>query len=727
METIAPTIPTNAPVTAPTLATSSNGNFSAFEQARASDNAQVVTPTGGLYNALPKVSTTTISNSNKIDQVPSIINKTNDLSKTGVTTDAQGNATYANGTLVPEEFQKANPGLSYTSEDAQHYKDATYNYGQGGDPSKSAGGYIGDVYYAPGSPLPKGADGKPVATTATSPTDDQILNNLNQLKATNDSITASIIDSIHQQYANLIDQQKQTNTQQEAGVNNSLLMGGVTGQGSSAQYAPVSSAGIMQAQISYGLSQIADLTSKENMAVLAAQQAGQQNNFQVMDKLNDQISKIRDEKVAAATKLNDTIAAQNQKLADAKQQATKDSFVATEMSKGIKDPQQILKDATTAGLTISAQEIADGIKNLGPTADELNRQQAAIQFAIEKGITQPFYLVGNTAIDSGTGLPVSLADYQRATGQQVGLPEDQTDFSHIQHIADPQVQALMDKYIDAGIQPTDTLNQAKAKLGSSAIYRKETYIAPSSGGSLLGSGGVTTVGGNGIVAGVQVPTAIAGDVEDILSGRNTLYNIRQTMGRTNAAAQYMQSMRDAIHSIDPNFDFIASDAGGKFVSSTYYQKAAAAINSVMPNIDKIVDLSNQVSRVGVKGVDDILQKGAVQIGNEKVSNFREAQKLIADEIGVALGAGTVSDMKLQLGFDVTDPSVSPNVFASNMGIVKDFINNRLQGLKDQRYSSSVDLSGGSSGSFTVQAPDGNTYNFDSQSALDSFKKAAGLK
>lgn len=201
---------------------------------------------------------------------------------------------------------------------------------------------------------------------------------------------------------------------------------------------------------------------------------------------------------------------------------------------------------------------------------------------------------------------------------------------------------------------------------------------------------VSVVGGNGVlVAGIKVDPTIANDVQAVLEGRNTLYNIRQTMGRTNAAAAYMQKMRDTISKIDPNFDFVASDAGGKFVSSTFYQKATSAITSVLPNIDKAVELSDQVNRIGVKGVDTLLQKGAIQIGNQKVTNFHEAQKLIADEIGLALGQGTVSDMKLQLGFDVTDPAVTPEVFASNMGIVKDFINNRLAALKNQRYTSSV--------------------------------------
>lgn len=210
-----------------------------------------------------------------------------------------------------------------------------------------------------------------------------------------------------------------------------------------------------------------------------------------------------------------------------------------------------------------------------------------------------------------------------------------------------------------------------------------------------------TKSGGDIIAGVKVPSNIsATDVLAVLQGRETLQDIRQTVGRSKTGDAKMQGLRDTIFKIDPTFDFVASNAGGKLVSSAYYQRAIGAINSVLPNIDKIVTLSDQVSRVGVKGVDALLQKGAIQIGNEKVTNFHQAQKLIADEIGVALGAGAVSDMKLQLGFDVTDPSVTPEVFASNMKVIKEFVENRKKGLNELRYSSSV--TGGVTPPATIQ-------------------------
>jgi hypothetical protein len=183
------------------------------------------------------------------------------------------------------------------------------------------------------------------------------------------------------------------------------------------------------------------------------------------------------------------------------------------------------------------------------------------------------------------------------------------------------------------------------------------------------------------------PESLKADMNDVLMGRQTLYNIRQTMGRNNQSASYMQKMRAAIKKEDPDFDFVASDAGGKAVSSTYYQKGIASINGVMPNLDKIVQISHEVPRIGIVGVDALLQRGAMQFNGKNVTSLHQARKLLADEIGVALGQGSVSDMKLQLGFDISDPAVSDEVFAENIGLVKEFLENRKKGLNSLRYHS----------------------------------------
>ncbi len=185
------------------------------------------------------------------------------------------------------------------------------------------------------------------------------------------------------------------------------------------------------------------------------------------------------------------------------------------------------------------------------------------------------------------------------------------------------------------------------------------------------------------------PEAMAHDVQDVLEGRQSLGQMRQTMGRTNAAAHYMERFRQEIHKQDPKFDFNLSEGGAKAVSSNYFQRSMSAINAVLPNLDKVAELSKDVPRLGIVGIDRILQKTAMQFGNTKVTNLHQARMILADEVGLALGQGTVSDMKLQLGFDITDPAVSDENFFKNIATLKQFVENRKDGLNQLRYHSAT--------------------------------------
>ncbi len=454
-----------------------NANFAASSNPKTpmDNNAAVIQQANADYlKANPNVfgspsSSVVLSNASKMNQVPSIINTTNQLANTGITTNTNGVANYANGTIYDPNISTSNtnkPPLLPTSDLST--------------PGISQGGYYGERYIAPGSPLPIGKNGLPVSLTENSPVNTSILTNLQNTKASADSFTASIIDGIKAGYANLIEQQKTFNKASESSIKTALLRGGTTGTGSSQQFAPISSEGIIQSQVNYGIQQIANLQAKENEAIIAAKQAGQELDFKLMSELNNQIVKIRKEKIEESNKVNETILEQNKKLSDEQVQQTKDDFISSMLISGEKDPTKILNEAMKKGLKITASEIKKGIENLSPDAEEIKRQQAAIKFALERGVEKPFYLVGGTAIDVKTGMPVSYTDYLKLTGQSVDTPEDKANWSYIQKLSSPAVKALSEKYPDAGILPNDTEEQARLKLRNSAIYRKETYIAPSS-------------------------------------------------------------------------------------------------------------------------------------------------------------------------------------------------------------------------------------------------------
>lgn len=278
----------------PVKADAGTAQVLANQQAAAKLGVTIPGVGGGSQNQ----STTTLS-SDKTADISNIQNKTNQLSQTGVTTDSQtGVATNADNSVYT-------PGADNSQTEA---------------PSNgiSNGGYVGDSYYPAGSTLPQGSDGSYMGTTPYSPTDVSILNSLNDQKGQNDALTAGIISSIQNQYTQLIQQQQQTNAGQQGGETNLLLRNGGLQHTGSGQ-------NVLSTTVSYGISQLADLNNKEQMAILQAQQAGQNEDFQLQDKINQEISSIRDDKVAAATKLNDQVAAANKTLADQKfqtQQAT---------------------------------------------------------------------------------------------------------------------------------------------------------------------------------------------------------------------------------------------------------------------------------------------------------------------------------------------------------------------------------------------------------------------
>lgn len=379
MPTTAPTTTAVATPTAQANAALSTTPVKASTAPQADNNPAATQAANASYAAAnPNVfgtptttaSTTTQSNSNKQSQVSGIQSTTNNLANgSGVTTSQNGSTTYANGTVYNSpQSSETNSTTSENSAQAIDNNGAT-----------TSGGYSGDTYYAPGQILPKDQNGNPISLTPTSPTNDLIASNLASAKSQADSLTATIIDNIQSSYANLIKQQQIVNSSQAAGANNNRLIGGVTGQGSTAQYASQTSNSVFTSVLNQGIQALGNLQSQENDAIVKAQQAGQQEDFQLMDEMNTQAQNIQTTKQNAANAINASIQAQAQKLQDAQAQQTKDNFVASQLQSGVTDPTQILANAKASGLTITAAEIGTSMAALSP--DKAAIQSLAAQAA----------------------------------------------------------------------------------------------------------------------------------------------------------------------------------------------------------------------------------------------------------------------------------------------------------------------------------------------------------
>lgn len=322
----------------------------------------------------PNVSRTTLSNANKINAAPGIISKNQSLSNVGLSTDAKGNTVYSNGDIYTPPPSSLGY-MDYSSDINGKF----VPYGQANTSNTTPNtytDYFGNTVPIMGN-IPAGSvpDGKgnylsPDGKQYTAPLNDTSYNvtyqqkQLADLKASVDSNTASIIDSIGKQYSQLMNEQQQVNSSQIGKVQNALLMGGVTGQGSTSQFASTSADSQVTEQMNYGVQQIQKLQNQEDQAIAAAKAAQEQQDYQIVDKQNALIESLRVEKLTAAQKLSDQISA-------ATEQNQIDNAVTKLYTSGTTNPSAILKNLTTNGVTangvpITLKDIQTSLTNQVP-------------------------------------------------------------------------------------------------------------------------------------------------------------------------------------------------------------------------------------------------------------------------------------------------------------------------------------------------------------------------
>lgn len=192
------------------------------------------------------------------------------------------------------------------------------------------------------------------------------------------------IDYVKKQFEALKQQQITANKNFEGSMNQ---LGIVSGR---SRYAPEIQVGIVQNTVNEGLKKVADIEAQAANTVAQLQSAFEDKNYARINQSYKALTDYLNQKSQVITQIASDVRAQAQ--------------LSLEQYKQQYQEQQ----------------------------DEAQKQRAAIQFALDNKIEKPFYLVGNTAIDTNTGEKVDLAEYQRRTGQKVGLPESQTDFSQIQ-------------------------------------------------------------------------------------------------------------------------------------------------------------------------------------------------------------------------------------------------------------------------------------------------------
>lgn len=345
------------------------------------------------YNTVPNVSTTTVGNQNKMTQVLRMQNKLTQISQgRGQVTDGEITKN-ADGSLVTDNYQ--DPILPQGSSPI---------YGTVNGQSNRIIGY-NTPNIRDGSLRPTYLDSNS-STPAKSPEQQETDRIVDSILARTDAQTAQTISSIRQKYENLRNQQKQINESQAAKTQNTLLTGGVTGKGSSAQYAPLSSDNLVTAQLNYGLQQIAKLDAEEQDLIIQAQQAGETQNFRVLEKRLAQIENIRQEKQQAEQKLKDKQIEKEEEYNKKILEIQKNNQLASLYEQGITDPASLLKALNANGGDFTLKEVREGVTNLGLSAEEKAEKtalQSLFKSISEKGVVSPAqmaYLTKNaTTVD----------------------------------------------------------------------------------------------------------------------------------------------------------------------------------------------------------------------------------------------------------------------------------------------------------------------------------------
>ncbi len=541
------------------------------------------------------------------------------------TTPPQGVTSFSSDTAqnnyIPQNQQKmqtlSQTGLTVGPDNLARYSDSSFATAPSDAVQNQDGTWAsGGVNYAIGP------------ATTQDPELKAMTDQINQMKTQFDSSSQASINNIQQQFQQLITQQQDVNTRGQASLNQSLLMSG------SSRYSQESSTGQTTALMSYGLQQIADLNTKEQSAVIQAQQAQEAGDMKLMDDSLTIAQKARDDKQAAAKTLSDKLTAANDALQQQKKQQAQDSAIADLYGSGTTDPTKIMDALKAQGITANLHDISATLSDLQKPPDPMTAsalswaQEAAKNGADPATIQKAIALAKTDPTGALSLLSGSLSDPLKAQMDKLDMEQKQASI-------------------------------ANTKM-STAKTAQDMKIAADN---------------NAPVADIAPGTPQYKVAQDLAYGNltmqqfRTLYsysrNINQKLGIYQLASQ-----------MNPNFSPAAFELGYTFASNPKVRQQVTSLDNVTNMFPNIIAASDAATRTGT-GLNGEIIKGGVMLGNTSYSNMQLARTAFADELSGALGYGSATDMSREMGFDLTNPNLSAQQFSDGMKqIVQPFIQNK---------------------------------------------------
>lgn len=520
---------------------------------------------------------------------------------------------------------------------------------------------------------------------------------ITQMKTQFDTTSRAVIDNIKAQFDNLIKQQGDINTRSQASLDQSLIMGG------SQRYAQESSNGQATALMSYGLQQIGDLNTKEQTAVLQAQQAMDSGDMKLMDTSLNLAQKTRDEKQAAAQTLSTKLAAQADALKVKKQQNAVDTAVGTQLSNGVTDPASIVAALAAQGITATAKDVADSIANLNPNAKEVAQVMAdASKYGAPKDVLAAIGKAKNLteayqAANGYTNDPTSNAGMYAAYVRQA-TAAGQTPIS-------PEAFIARTKY-----------NEAYAT--SKGTEEGKAAGTPPGGGSDISSlpaDKVNALTANGFT---KYNTSTQGLAAQLVNGQIAPTELSK---RTTGSSSYNDILTAADkYSMAVNgkhYNISQADRDYKFATNVQTQNTLNYLGSLVGsdngsglaggNLDQLISLSNARIKPtdkmsitgreaynagqGLPALNDATQWAKIQTGDPQMAAYYGTLLEVSDQVAKVLqggGSGATSDAKLAQAQSLFQKGFTPDQVSAVATQLKELLASRAANMvKDNPYLS----------------------------------------
>jgi hypothetical protein len=204
------------------------------------------------------------------------------------------------------------------------------------------------------------------------------------------------------------------------------------------------------------------------------------------------------------------------------------------------------------------------------------------------------------------------------------------------------------------------------------------------------------------------------------SGKLTMQEFRSLYAYSRDASKRVAIFNTA-RELHPDFDPAAFELGFRLAGTSRVQQQVSSLNNVESGVHDLLKASEEAARSGSPLLNKaIIPTGGIVLGKQKYSNWNTARIAFADELSGALGFGSATDMSREMGFNMTDATLSPEAFRSAIkDIVIPFVDRKkaslLQGMGVYGQPGMSPAAGPAQ--FQIKIGD-KTYNYKGTGATD---------